>query len=120
MGILDRFKKQKEINFNKIDTIEKAEQLFHKGKLEKLYLVPLMFGGKDIIQNIIYVPIGINAAKEKVDNHIADLLDQGKTQSYNCNLEYKDKSVIPSKLIITTGKDGKEIFKTTIEIDWLK
>jgi hypothetical protein len=118
MSILDRFKKQKKINFNEIDTIAKAEQLFHKGKLEKLYLVPPMFGGKDIIQNIIYVPIGINAAKEKVDNHIADLLDQEKTQSYNCNLEYKDKSVIPSKLIITTGKGGKEVFKTTIEIDW--
>ena len=116
--MFDKFKKKEKLDFDSIDTLEKAEKEFQKGNLEKLYLLPLMFGGEDEIHNTIYVPIGINAAKEKVDNHIADLLDQGKTQSYNCNLEYKDKSIIPSKLIITTGKDGKEVFKTTIEIDW--
>ena len=118
MSIFDKFKKNKKLDFDSIDTIEKAEKEFQKGNLEKLYLVPPMFAGKDEIYNTIYVPIGINEAKEKVDNHIADLLDQGKTQSYNCDLEYKGKSVIPSKLIIVSGKDGKEVFKTTIEINW--
>jgi len=89
MNIFNMFKKKNTINYDKIDTLEKAEEEFRKGNLEKLYLLSPMFGGKDEIHNIIYVPIGIKEAKEKVDNHIADLLDQGKTQSYNCNLEYK-------------------------------
>jgi hypothetical protein len=62
------------------------------------------------------VPVGINKIKEGMDNTLADLVEQGKTSSFNCKPEYKGKSVIPSRITITSGKDGIEVFKQTIEI----
>lgn len=36
--------------------------------------------------------------------------------NYDCNPEYKGKGCIPSKITITSGKDGKEVFREVIDI----
>ena len=43
-------------------------------------------------------------------------VQQGKAKSFNCKPEYKGKSVVPSKITITSGKDGVDVFKQTIEV----
>lgn len=114
--IFNRFKKQNPINFEEITSRTRAYEEFRKGNLEILYLLSPMFGGSTNEDNILYVPIGINKLKESCDNIIFDLLEQGKVKSYHCQPEYKGESSIPSKITITSGKDGNIVFKETIHI----
>ncbi|PWJ69419.1 hypothetical protein B0O40_1787 [Ruminococcaceae bacterium R-25] len=116
MGLFDAFKKKKTVNFEEIDSIGKAQEECKKGNLERMYIMSPIFGGTADPHNILYVPVGINKIKEGMDNTLADLVEQGKTSSFNCKPEYKGKSVIPSRITITSGKDGVEVFKQTIEI----
>ncbi len=116
MGFFDNFKKKKNINFEEIDSLDKAKEEVKKGNLEVLYLMSPMFGGPENESNILYVPIGINKIKESYDNVVAELLEQGKVASYSCKPEYKEKSFVPCKLTITSGKDGNVIFEETINI----
>ena len=116
MGIFNKFKKKEQINFEEIDSIAKAKEEYKKGHLEILYLISPMFGVAEDESNILYVPIGINKIKEEYDNIIADLLEQNKVQSYRCDPEYKGSSFIPCKITITSGKDGQDVFKETINI----
>ena len=104
------------MKFDEINSIEKAISEYKNGNLEKLFLVAPMFGGVTDASNTLYVPIGINKIKEQYDNIIANLLKQGKVESYRCIPEYKGDSFIPSKITIISGKDGKEIFKESIHI----
>lgn len=116
MGLFDIFKRKNKIKFEEIDSIEKAKDEYHKGNLEKLYLISPIFGGADDESNILYVPIGIVEFKESFDNIVAELLENGQVKSYNCKPEYKGNSCIPCKLTISSGKDGVEVFSQTIEI----
>lgn len=116
MGLFDIFKKKSQVNFEEIDSMEKARKEYKKGNLEKLYLISPMFGGTENESNILFVPIEIGKLKESYDNIVADLLAQGKVKSYNCKPEYKGKSCVPCKITIRSGKDGVDVFSETIEI----
>lgn len=104
------------IDFEEINSRDKAREEFRKGNLEILYLLSPMFGGSKKEDNIIYVPKGVNKLKVSCDNIIADLLDEEKVKSYDCRPEYKGNSFIPSKITITSGKDGNVVFQETINI----
>ncbi len=116
MGLFDAFKKKKTVNFEEIDSIAKAQEECKNGNLERMYIMSPIFGGTADPHNILYVPVGINKIKERYDNMLADLVEQGKAASFNCKPEYKGNSVIPSRITITSGKDGVEVFKQTIEV----
>ena len=116
MGLFDAFKKKKSVSFEEIDSIEKAQAECKKGNLERMHIMSPIFGGSDEDYNILYVPVGVNRIKEGYDNILADLVEQGKASSFNCKPEYKGKSVVPSKITITSGKDGVDVFKQTINV----
>lgn len=116
MGLFDVFKKKKNISFEEIDTYEKAKEECKKGNLERMHMMSPIFGGSDEDFNILYVPVGINRIKEGYDNILADLVAQGKAQSFKCTPEYRGKSKVPCKITITSGKEGVEVFKQTIEV----
>ena len=50
------------------------------------------------------------------DDILADCVEQGKVQSFDCTPEYKGKSVILCKIMIISGKDGVEVFKQSINV----
>ena len=76
-------------DFSTIDSRAKAEELFVRGELEQLFVVPLEFGGQDIPLNILYVPIGVAAVKSRIDNNvIGPLASQGKVTKYTARPEY--------------------------------
>jgi hypothetical protein len=50
-------------DFSEVDSQAKAEALFRQGDLEKLFLMPLEFGGQDIPVNVLYVPVGVSSSK---------------------------------------------------------
>ncbi|MBR6033267.1 MAG: hypothetical protein IKP28_00700 [Clostridia bacterium] len=102
--------------FAGIDSKGKAIEEYNNGKLEKLYLMALRFGGAADDRNMVYVPIGIAKIKDSYDNVVEDLLKQNKVESYNCDLKYRGNSVIPCEIIIVASKDGREVFKEAINV----
>jgi hypothetical protein len=102
-------------DFSKIDSLAKAEELFQRGELEKLFLVPLEFGGQDTSLNTLYVPVGIAAIKSDIDNNvIARLAANGKATKYSALPEYQGKSRIPIAIEIVASDPGE--FSTKISI----
>lgn len=96
-------------DFSAVDSLEKAQALVNDGKLERLYLFPLEFSGKDIPQNVLYVPIGIAAVKGRIDSMVQDLVNQGQVSSYAATPEYKGNSFVPSKIKITALHPKKPV-----------
>ncbi|KAB1154255.1 hypothetical protein F7018_14895 [Tenacibaculum aiptasiae] len=101
-------------DFNDIDSNDKAFNLFKKGELTKIHLIPVEFGGEDSNINTLYVPEFVSVLKMRFDQMIEDLLIEGKELSYSANPEYKGKSFIPSALKISVTGDSE--FTEVIEI----
>ena len=102
-------------DFSDVDSPAKAEKLFRRGELEKLLLLPAVFGGEDGPDNTLYVPVGVAGVKEGLDNNIiAPLAAEGKVSQYKAEPEYQGDSLIPIALKITAS--DPEEFVTTINI----
>jgi hypothetical protein len=94
-------------DFSAVDSSAKAQALYKEGKLERLFLFPLEFGGQEVPQNILYVPLGIAAIKQQIDSAIGDMVKEGLVTSYVAEPEYKGDSFVPSKIKIKTSHPGK-------------
>ncbi|MFL5386345.1 MAG: hypothetical protein ACJ8GN_27825 [Longimicrobiaceae bacterium] len=102
-------------DFSAVDSQAKVEELFRRGELEKLHLMPLEFGGSDIPPNTLYVPVGIASIKAGIDDDvIGPLVEEGKVTSYTATPEYQGKSFIPIAIRIVASNPGQ--FSTTINI----
>jgi hypothetical protein len=102
-------------DFSAVDSQAKAEALFRQGQLEQLFLMPLEFGGQDIPQNVLYVPLGVAEVKSRIDlNVIGPLVAEGKITQYDVAPEYQGNSFIPIALAIKAWDPGE--FTTTINI----
>jgi hypothetical protein len=102
-------------DFSEIDSQAKAEELFRRGDLEKLFLMPSELGGEDIPDNTLYVPVGVAAIKAGIDtNVIGPLAAQGKVARYTATPEYQGNSFIPIAINIVASDPGE--FSTTINI----
>ena len=104
-------------DFNAIDSLEKAMELFEKGELSKIYMMPLEFGGEDSPENTLYVPEFVQELKNRFDKMVEDLLLDGKKLSFEATPEYKGKSFVPAKLILVVTGDSE--FTETITIWWI-
>lgn len=101
-------------DFSSVDSMAKAIELFERGELEKLFLMPLEFGGSDIPANKLYVPIGIAEVKASSDRIIGELASKGRITKYTATPEYQGKSAIPIAIEIVASDPGD--FTTTINI----
>jgi hypothetical protein len=102
-------------DFSAIDSQAKAMELFERGDLEKLFLMPLEFGGTDNPLNTLYVPVGVADIKAGIDNNvIGPLAAEGKITKYTASPEYQGKSFIPIAIKIVASDPGA--FTTTINI----
>ena len=102
-------------DFSRVDSQEKAVAMFRQGQLEKLFLMPLEFGGQDDANNVLYVPIGVHDIKSGIDcNVIRPLIEAEKVTQYKCEPEYQGDSFIPIAVKITAWNPGQ--FTTTINI----
>jgi hypothetical protein len=102
-------------DFSQIDSQAKVDELFKNGELEKLYLMPIEFGGEDIAVNVVYVPIGITEIKAGIDNNIiGPLAEDGKISKYTAKPEYQGKSFVPIAIEIIASEPGN--FASTISI----
>jgi hypothetical protein len=102
-------------DFSAIDSQAKAEEAFRRGDLERLFLMPLEFGGQDNPLNTLYVPVGVAAIKTGIDtNVIGPLAAEGKITKYEASPEYQGDSFIPIAIKIEASDPGS--FSTTINI----
>ena len=101
-------------DFSEIDSNEKAIDLYNKGELVKIHLMPIEFGGDDNPMNTLYAPEFAKEFKGRFDGMIEQMLIDGKQLSYSTSPKYKGNSFIPSQLIITV--DGDVNFEETINI----
>jgi len=102
-------------DFSDIDSLAKAESLFRDGTLEKLFLMPLAFGGEDVPANVVYVPIGVANIKDGIDeNVVGPLAQEGKISKYKAEPEYQGESFIPIAVKVTAWDPAQYV--TTINI----
>lgn len=77
--------------------------------------MPLEFGGEEVPPNMVYVPVGVAAIKEGIDNNvIAPLVEEGTVTSYTASPRYQGSSFIPVAIRIVASNPGE--FSTTINI----
>jgi len=102
-------------DFSDVDSLKLAAAMYRKGKLERMHLIPLEFGGPDDENNVVYVPLGLSDVKRGIDvNVIGPLVDAGKVTQYKAEPEYEGESFVPIAIKITAWEPGK--FTTTINI----
>lgn len=107
----------KNLNFSEIDSLEKAKQLEKEGQLEKVLLFPKEFGGEDIPQNIVYVPVGIADIKQTITDTLVKYVQDGLISNMEVLPEYKGDSFIPSEIKMKTSSGDKPgEFNPTINI----
>lgn len=102
-------------DFSAVDSREKAEALLRRGELEKLYLLPPEFGGADVPENTLFVPVGIGEVKRRIDNDVvARLVADGQVTNYAATPEYSGRSFIPIAITVVASNPGS--FTTAINI----
>lgn len=103
------------MDFSTVDSREKAEQLARDGRLEPLFLLPLRFGGLDVPENVVYVPVGLSGVKAGIDdNVIAPLVADGTVTRYVATPEYAGDSFVPIAITIEASEPGS--FTTTMNL----
>jgi len=104
-------------DFSNVANREAAEALYAEGKLERILLFPSRLGGKDIPLNVVYVPKGISAMKDKITETLVQMFKDGKINKLAVDPEYKGASFIPSRIKIRAWHtDRKGEFNTAIEV----
>jgi hypothetical protein len=102
-------------DFSGVTSLAKAQELLRTGALERLFLMPVEFGGRDTPENILYVPVGVAGIKSGIDNNvIAPLVSVGEIKRYQAVPEYQGSSFIPIAIRITASDPAE--FSTTISI----
>jgi len=105
------------VDLSKVTSRETAEALFADGKLEKMLLFPSEFGGKEIPQNIVYVPLGISAIKGQLTGTLVRMVKDRQINKLTVTPEYKGNSFIPSRITMRAWHtDQKGEFNPSIEV----
>ena len=102
-------------DFAGIDSLTKAEAMFRRGELEKMFLLPLEFGGQDIPDNYVFVPLGLANVKWGIDtNVIRPMIVAGAATQYIATPKYQGNSFVPISITIVASDPGH--FTTDISI----
>ena len=94
-------------DFRAVDSLAKAQQLAQSGQLQKMFLLPVEFGGEDIPPNWVLVPSWVVEKKAETDNNvIRPLAAEGKVSSYRATPQYQGKSFVPNAISIEASNPG--------------
>jgi hypothetical protein len=102
-------------DFSGIDSREKALDLWRRGELQKLLLMPPEFGGEDVPPNVVYVPAFAVELKRRLDtNTIRPLVEEQKVRRYSAEPQYEGASFVPCAIKITASDPAN--FTTVLRI----
>lgn len=102
-------------DFRAVDSLAKAQKLAASGHPQKMFLLPVEFGGQDTPPNWVLVPHWVVEKKaETDDNVIRPLAAEGKVSTYRATPQYQGKSFVPNAISIEASNPGS--FRMTIAI----
>jgi hypothetical protein len=93
-------------DYSAIDSLAKAHESVRSGGLERLFLMPKELGGKDVPQNIVYVPRWVTIEKARIDDIVIQLVAEGSTIRYSARAQYRGASFVPAAIAIATVGPG--------------
>lgn len=117
--MFERFKSKKQRSngpdFSSVNSHAKADELWQRGELQRLHLIPLEFGGQDIPPNVVYVPAFAVEMKSRIDSNIVKPLIAGKKVTrYAATPEYQGESFVP--IAIKISATDPEAFSARVAI----
>lgn len=101
-------------DFSQIDSQSKVLELFERGDLEKLFLLPPEFGGADRPENVVYVPVSTAKIKASTDANVGKLVADGKVTQYAATPRYSGNSFVPIAIDVTASDPGNFVFTVAI------
>jgi len=102
-------------DYSGVDSREKALELYRRGELVKLLLVPQDFGGVDATVNVVYVPEFVIDVKAGIDmNVVMPMIQRGEIRRYVAEPRYEGASVVPVAIAIKATDPAS--FQTQIRI----
>jgi hypothetical protein len=76
-----------------------AEAQHAMGELERMLLLPDVFGGDDRPENVVYVPAGFGAIRDETwTNVVIQLAQAGDVDEISVIPEYKGSSLVPTRI----------------------
>jgi len=104
-GFSDQNRERHVLEFSSITSFKAAEDACREGRLMKTLLFPAELGGRDIPENVVYVP---PEAWEMKSDATAELVDA--VRGGMCDVavvpEYRGRSFVPVKIAITAAHSG--------------
>ena len=116
MGLFDRFKGKKVLDYSSL-TAEQRQEMIERGELRPLYLIGLRFGGSERADNFVYAPAAAVKQKDAIDDELERFMREGRAvKGLRITPSYKGKCSIPTGIRISALIDGTEEFSRAIEI----
>lgn len=99
-----------EPDFAQVATLDQAKALEAKGQLAKLLMFPSEFGGEDVAMNVLYVPPRTVWQRTAHIETLRAWIQEGAVNSLDVRPEYKDTSVVPSRIHMNAShsKSGEQ------------
>lgn len=88
-----------------ISSLEAAEDARRNGHLVKVFLLPAELGGRDVPENVVYVPLHIEEIKRASDAALMNAVRQGMSEVAVVP-GYREMSFVPTKIAITATQTG--------------
>lgn len=104
------------LDFSNVLNYNDVEEFVKSGQLKWIYILLPIFGGTEERGNQIVITPHAAQEKQLVDEELKTYLKQGKSvKKLNMDFEYKGKSIVPSKIIITAIIDEND-YNKVIEV----
>lgn len=105
----------KDLDFSKLLNDNDVNEFIKSGQLKWIYIVSPIFGGSKERGNQIVVTPKAEQEKQFIDEELQSFIKQGKSvKNFGINFEYKEKSVVPSKIIVSAIIDGNDYNKVIV------
>ena len=111
------FKKEEKHSFD-ISNVsnDNVNEFLKSGDLKLVYLISPDFGGSEGRDNQVVVTPKAYNEKQLIDEELYSFLEQGKSiKNFNVDLKYKEKSIVPSEIIVSANVGGNE-YKRVIKV----
>jgi len=99
-------------DFSKVLNDIDVNEYIKSGQLKWIYIISPIFGGIEERENQIVVTPKAEKEKQFVEEELQSFITQGKSvKNFHINFEYKENSVVPSKIFISTTINEKNYNK---------
>ena len=92
-------------DFSSICSLEDVQSACEEGRLAKILLLPDELGGREIPENVVYVPLHLLETKKNSTVELINVVRNG-LNDIHVFPEYRGTSIVPAKISITAARKG--------------